>query len=237
EPVRLKGDSQDAQRLEDAIDDALYGLQRGGEESSIAAARMYLQQKFSGHENFMTKNLLELIDDAVTRDPVKFRRFVEPVLGSAGSGTLQMIFPAWPGRYPPVQDRRLFHVTPFGPTWAEDTMRIAEQACQAATPSTQYIRGDQVLDSNIIRAIWNNLCQASHVVVDLTGLNANVALELGIAQTLGPENRMLIVTQDSEGKEHFPAIAKTRMHHYSLSSGLGSSSLRGALERFLAEHD
>ena len=237
EPVRLSGNSRDAQRLADAIDDAVYGLQRGGEKSSITATRMYLQQKFSAHENPFTTGLLELIDDAVARDPVQFRRFVEPVLGSAGPGVLQMIFPAWPGRYPQVPDKRLFHVTPFGPTWAENTMKIAEQACKSATPSIQYIRGDQVLDPDIIRSIWNNLCQATHVVVDLTGLNANVALELGIVHTLGPEDKVLILTQDSATKTHFPAIAKTRMHHYSLSSTPGLNSLRDALDRFLADHD
>jgi hypothetical protein len=236
EPVRLKGDSQDAQRLGDAVDDALYGLQRGGEESSIVATRLRLQE-FSGDKNSITKSLLELIDDAVARDSIKFRRFVQPLLGSAGPGTLQMIFPAWPGHYPLAGRKRLFHVTPFGPNWTENTMKIAKEACEAASPSVQYIRGDQVLDPDIIRSIWKNLGQASHVVVDLTGLNANVALELGIAHTFGPENKVLIVTQDSAVKEYFPAIAKTRMHSYSLASGPHSNSFRYALERFLANHD
>jgi hypothetical protein len=111
-------------------------------------------------------------------------------------------------------------------------MKIAEQACNAAKPRVKYLRGDQVLESDIIRSIWDNLCQASHVLVDLTGLNANVALELGITHTLG--RRTLIVTQDSAVEKYFPAIGKTRMHRYSLSGEPGLNSL---LDRFLAEHD
>ena len=196
---------------------------------------MYLQQKFAGCENTTTRVSLELIDDTVTRDPITFRRFVEPVLGSAGPGAPQLILPAWPGRYPVVEVKRMFHVTPFGPSWAERTMDIAEQACKGAASPVQYIRGDRVLDPDIIRSIWNNICQASHILVDLTGLNANVALELGIAHVLGPENRILIVTQDSEVKKYFPAIAKTRMHFYSLSSEQGLNSLQKVLNRFLTD--
>ena len=111
-------------------------------------------------------------------------------------------------------------------------MKIAEQACNAAKPRVKYLCGDQVRESDIIRSIWDNLCQASHVLVDLTGLNANVALELGITHTL--DRKILIVTQDSAVEKYFPAIGKTRMHRYSLSGEPGLNSL---LDRFLAEHD
>ncbi len=68
-------------------------------------------------------------------------------------------------------------------------------------PSVEYIRGDHVLDADIIRSIWDNLCQATHVLVDLTGLNANVALELGIAHTLG--RNVLLVSQDGPAQGWF----------------------------------
>jgi hypothetical protein len=163
---------------------------------------------------------------------IVLRRSGGIALGGAGPNAPQIIYPAWPGSYPQAHVRRLFHVTAFGPRWAEETMKIAEQACNAAKPRVKYLRGDQVLESDIIRSIWDNLCQASHVLVDLTGLNANVALELGITHTLG--RRTLIVTQDSAVEKYFPAIGKTRMHRYSLSGEPGLNSL---LDRFLAEHD
>lgn len=133
-----------------------------------ARRRRRLQQQFSGHKNFIVAHSLKLIDDTVACDPVKFRRFVEPVPGGAGPNAPQIIYPAWPGSY----------------------------------------------------------------LVDLTGLNANVALELGITHTLG--RRTLIVTQDSAVEKYFSAIGKTRMHRYSLSGEPGLNSL---LDRFLAEHD
>jgi hypothetical protein len=232
EPIRLKGDGRDDVRLTDTIDDAIYGLQRGGEESSIAATLAYLNERFSGTQNFIVEQLLKLIDDEVVRDPVKFRRFVEPVLGRAMPDAPQMLFPAWPGSYPRPGLRRCFHVTAFGPAWAEETMKIVVAACKTAKPRVEYIRGDQVLDPDITRSIWDNLCQASHVVVDLTGLNANVALELGIAHTLG--RNVLLVTQDSGKKGFFPSIAKVRMHRYSVTGDPGLKPLRHALDQFLA---
>jgi hypothetical protein len=231
EPVRLRRDGLDEQRLAEAIDDTMYGLQWGGGEGSIAATRTYLQQAFSSYENFIVIQSLKLIDDAVTRDPIRFRRFVEPVLGGGGPGAPLVLFPAWPGSYPKTISRRLFHVTSFGPDWASDTMSMVAQACSEAQPAMEYIRGDQVLDSDIIRSIWDNLCQATHVVTDLTGLNPNVALELGIAHTLG--RNVLMVIQDYAVKEHLPAIAKMRMHRYSLTGEPGTTQLGELLRRFL----
>ncbi|VVB87596.1 Nucleoside 2-deoxyribosyltransferase [uncultured archaeon] len=231
EPVRLNGDDGDSTLLADAIDDAIYGLQRSGTESSIVATRAYLNEKFSNIQNFIVKQSLKLIDDEVARDPIKFRQFLEPVLGGAGQDAPQIVFPAWPGSYPDPEMRRCFHVTAFGPAWAKDTMNIVSSGCEIA--GVEYIRGDKVLDPNIIRSIWDNLCQASHVVVDLTGLNANVMLELGIAHALG--RNVLLVTQDSDIKSYFSSITKLRMHTYSITSDSGLKPLNDALNKFFSQ--
>ena len=231
EPIRLQGDGRDGARIAGAINEAMYGLQRGGEDSAIAATRDYLNERFSGGRNFIVAQSLKLIDDDVARDPVKFRRFVEPILGSSEPNAPQIVFPAWPGSYPRPGLGRCFHVSPFRPAWAGETMKIVAAACKTAKPSLKYIRGDQVPDPNIIRSIWDNLSQASHVVVDLTGLNANVALELGIAHTLG--RNVLLVTQDANLQNHFPALAKTRVRRYSLSGEPGLAPLHAALHGFL----
>ena len=68
-------------------------------------------------------------------------------------------------------------------------------------------------------------------------LNTNVALELGIVHTLGPERKVLIVTQNSAVKQYFPAIAKTRIHSYSLSGEPGLHALRDRLDRFFAQEE
>jgi hypothetical protein len=95
----------------------------------------------------------------------------------------------------------------------------------------EYIRGDQVLDPDVLRSIWDEICRATHVVVDLTGLNANVALELGIAHTLG--RNVLLISQDQQPERYFRAIAKHRIHRYALDSASSVDALRATLEKFL----
>lgn len=86
-------------------------------------------------------------------------------------------------------------------------------------------------DPRIIRSIWDEICRATHVVVDITDFNANVALELGIAHTLG--RRTLIVAQQGKTIDMlFESIAKLRVHVYSLQDLDGT--LGRAIGRFLA---
>ena len=237
EPIWLKNDGSDDARLSDAIDDAMYALQRGGEASAIPASRAYLVEKFSsakdslpGPQRLIVESLLGLITDDVVRDPVKFRRFVEPVLGSVWPSSPLMVFPAWRGGYPVPRSRRCFHVTAYRPAWAAKTTKTIAATCETAKPGVEYVRGDQVPDADIIRSIWDNLCQASHVVVDLTGLNANVAVELGIAHALG--RNVLLVTQDDLDKAPFKSLGTLRVHRYSLTGKPGIRTLRQALEDF-----
>jgi hypothetical protein len=232
-PVRLQSsDGRDRERIAEALDDALYGLQRGGSGSSLPETRAYLTQHFASDPNVVVSQTLRLIDESTDRDPIKFRRFAQSLIGALGASPLQVLFPAWPGGYPDAMKARLFHVTAFGPDWAGDTMKIATLACTSASPSVQYVRGDQVMDPDIVRSIWDSLCQATWVLVDLTGMNANVALELGIAHALG--RNVLLVSQDPPLKDAFPLLAKQRVRHYAPEAARGPQSLHAALEAFLA---
>jgi hypothetical protein len=228
-PLRLQGDGHDEERVTEALDDTIYGLQRGGSGNALAATCEYLKHRYANAAHVVSAQSLKLIDESLERDPVKFRRFVGPLLGVAGADAPQMILPAWPGSYPGIMEQRLFHVTAFGPVWAGDTMQVAAQAC-AAAPLVQYVRGDQVMDPDIMLSIWDNLCQATHVLVDLTGLNANVLLELGITHTLG--RNVLLVSQDAPGKDALPSLSKQRVHRYDVVSAQGLRPLRTALEAF-----
>jgi hypothetical protein len=232
EPVRLQRDGRDGERIVAAVDDAMYGLQRGGEDSSLAACRDWLVNKSSITRDPITERLVRAIDADAVRDSVAFRRLVIPVLGRLGPNPPHIVFPAWPGSYPAPGRPQCFHVTPFGPKWAGKTTSTVAAACKAVKPSVDYVRGDRVMEPDIIRSIWDNLCQASHVVVDLTGLNPNVALELGIAHALG--RNILLVTQDGGKDAHFPSIAKERLHRYSTGGDAGLKTLRNAVKRFLA---
>jgi hypothetical protein len=56
------------------------------------------------------------------------------------------------------------------------------------------------------------------VLVDLTGFNANVAVELGVAHTLGRPS--LIAEQGDTVRALFPMPAKQRVHTYDSPAAL-----------------
>lgn len=85
-------------------------------------------------------------------------------------------------------------------------------------------------EHDIMKSIWTDLCRATHVLVDLTGLNANVAIELGIAHTLGRNVRL--ITQDQNPDRSFKAITKQRAHQYTLAAS--GSDLGEQLRPFLS---
>ena len=227
--VRLDGGRDDGSRLADALDEAVYSSRFGSTDSALQPARDDLVQRFANHANVVISQSARMIDGEPPRDPVTFRRAVDMLVGAAGSEAPIVVFPEWPGLYPQPLQPRLFHVTPFGPSWAGDTMKVAANVCGAAFPKVEYVRGDQVLDPDIMRSIWDNLCRATHVLVDLTALNANVMFELGVAHVLG--RNVLLLSQDDLAAR-VPSIAKTRIHRYHVGSGPGS--LDGLVERFVA---
>lgn len=234
-PVVLKNDDSDTGLLIHAIDHVVYGIQRGGRKihtnnnSAIGLTHAYLKEKFSKSENIFIEQSLKQIGPSATRDPVRFRRSIESLLGSAGPGAPYMVFPSWPGSYPVASSRLCFHVMPYGPPWAPEVMETVAQACNNSSKPTEYVRGDQVTDPDIIVSIWDYLCKATHIVVDLTGCSANVALELGIAHTLG--RNVLLVTQDNIN--HPPSISKMRIHKYSATGWQGLHSLSNIITQFL----
>jgi hypothetical protein len=104
---------------------------------------------------------------------------------------------------------------------------------RAACPDDiQYVRGDQVLDPDIIRSIWDEICTATHIVVDLTGLNANVLVECGIAHALG--RNVLLLSQDVKPEHGLRALVRHRVHTYALDTPDDREALQTTLRAFLA---
>lgn len=227
EPIWLEGSDGDSERLAEAIDEALFSYQRGGGDSSISETIAYAKQRFA-FDNRRVKQTLDLIDDETAKDPIKVRHLLESLLGSAGPEAPKLLYPAWPGSYPEPGTRRCFHVMPFREPWSHEVMQITEMACGRGI---EYLRGDTVQDPRIIRSIWNEICRATHVVVDLTRFNPNVALELGMAHTLG-RNTLIVGQGDETVRQLFPSIAKLRLQPYSMRDV--GKTLRNILDRFLA---
>ena len=229
EPIRLRNGAPDSDALSLALDHALYRLQRGGAGSSVQQSVRYLRGRFGAHSDFHVRLSLDTLDAETVRDPIKTRLLIASTLGFLGAEAPHILLPVWPGDYPDPAAQRCFHVTAFGPAWANNTMKLVKDSCSA---NTVYVRGDQVLAPDILRSIWDEICHATHVVVDLTGLNANVALELGIAHALG--RNVLLISQDQQPERYFRAVAKHRLHRYVLDTSAGAAALKETLHKFLA---
>ena len=84
--------------------------------------------------------------------------------------------------------------------------------------------------ADIIRSIWDDISQSAFVVADLTSLNSNVLLELGIAHTLGRNTFM--ITQDDSPKHRPESIKKLRVVSYSLGNPSSMQALESSLYSF-----
>jgi hypothetical protein len=111
--------------------------------------------------------------------------------------------------------------------WAAPAEEVLRSACRSA--GVEYAIGSGRIDPDIIGSIWDDLCRATHVVVDLTHLNPNAVFELAVAQVLG--RPVLVISQDRRVHEHLPVLSRTRVHHY--EPGAGRGALTAVVERFL----
>ena len=222
---RLDG-AHDEEIVGGAIDDALYGLPQRDDGSSVKATVTEVHGRFSAGSSaeagsrVLLQQTLEAL--AGTDDTIDVARLIERL---PGGDSVSVLFPAWPGAYAPPGTKRCFHVMPFGEPWSKVAMSAVQAACKNRAA---YVRGDTVPNSDIIASIWNEIGVATHVVVDLTSFNPNVALELGLAHALG--RKVLLVGQgDAVEKWLWPSIRKLRIEQYTLT-GL----LKRSIRRFLA---
>jgi hypothetical protein len=148
---------------------------------------------------------------AMTRTLTKFFEYLK-------DGETILVHPLWSPVYPELKNPRLFHVMPFRPEWADQVTAVTRKLCEAA--GVKYVRGDEASDPNVIRSIWQEIARATHVLVDLTGFNPNVALELGIAHTLG--KKVLMTGQGDPQSCVFPSISKLRVQSYDVRSLKGT---------------
>lgn len=218
EPYVLKRDVADIETVQQAVDTTLYEIYRAEGESSILQTIQFVHERFgTSCPSFEVRHTLKLLQEA-NEDPIVIHQLLQSLLGFLESKHPQLLFPAWPGKYPQSGRTRCFHVMPFQPEWANTASNAVRKTCKAL--QAEYIRGDEVGNPRIIPAIWDEIAQASHVIVDLTGFNPNVTLELALALTLG--RKTLIVGQGDTTDNLFPAIAKLRVCQYSINDDANS---------------
>jgi len=228
EPLALApGDDLEA-RLGAALDDAAYAPAPRESRSSVADAAAWLVAHASASAVASVRYAAQMVADA-SNDPIEVRRRIAVALGLLGDAAPVPVHPAWPGCFPAQgAPARLFHVMPYLPAWADTVRDAVASAC--ADTGAIYVRGDEVDDARVIRSIWDEIGRASHVLIDLTESNANVALELGLAHGTG--RRVMVVGHGNADNNLFPTICKLRLLPYAVEDGL--ERLRQRVRAFLA---
>lgn len=230
-----KWGADDASVVAEAIDAAFYQPQRTGGHSSLEATCDVMRKRYGDHLDAVVSVPVSQLDHGTetdSLDPIRTAALVNSVLAALGPEAPVAILPSWEGLYP--QDRRCFHITGFGIERAERVKQLVSESCTQQPIAMGYLRGDDATDANIIRSIWQEICRASHVVVDVSALNLNALIELGMAHVLG--RPALVITQDPSGSPTIPSLAKARRLRYSFDTE-GEAKLWAALWRFLGDKD
>lgn len=91
-----------------------------------------------------------------------------------------------------VDPRLTFVLMPFTDELTEIYQTFVKPVVESAEFNLVCRRADDIKSNRaIIQDIWKSLCEARFVIADLTGFNANVLYELGIAHTLGKETILI----------------------------------------------
>lgn len=231
EPVLLSGSAPDADAIAEAIDRALVWTMPRPRSGAVLETIVEALRRYSNPSRgtYVDQSLKELRRLQAEPDAVAATVTLRTLVGFLGADAPMLIHPVWPPAYPEPGKLRLFHVMPFRQEWSDAAAGSVEKACR--NRKVQYVRGDRVADANVVRSIWQEINRASHVLADLTGFNANVALELGIAHALG---RPALTVAQGADFQPFPAIAKLRFHLYKSPESPGLERL---VESLLAQRE
>jgi hypothetical protein len=162
-------------------------------------------------------------------DPVAFRATLDQFLSQYGDSSLHLLQPRWPPRYPDPDRPRCFVVMPFDPRLASTQKVYRDLDARLSKTGLEVVRGDVAEGQDIIESIWEETAHADQVIVDLTGFNLNVCLELGMADTLGRPT--VLIGERGTEQSLFPAIAKRRCHTYGADYA-GTLDFLSAIERW-----
>lgn len=212
EPIVFTGETKDDFAISAAIDKSVvWTYPRPHADASVKTLEYILSLYKRPQQNIYVDQTLRILSVfQKSPDPLSITRTLLKFFDYLKDGETMLIHPLWSQVYPEDKKLRLFHVMPYSPTWADNVAQTVREVCEVN--DVKYVRGDEVDDANVIRSIWHEIAQATHVLVDLTGFNPNVALELGIAHTLG--KKILIAGQGDAKSFVFKSISKFRVHSY-----------------------
>lgn len=132
-----------------------------------------------------------------------------------------------------VDPHLAFVLMPFTDELTQIFNVVIKPSVESAGQQLVCKRADDIKSNRtIIQDIWKSICEARVVIADMTGFNANVMYELGIAHTLGKET-ILIYQSTDEVKFPFD-LAHIRRIEYS-NDAVGGQKLATDLKSTLAE--
>lgn len=219
-----------ARQLPAALDAALYGVQTLGLSALMhttlqRCTDIATQAVGAAHTGVLLQQL-----QAAVMSPLDFRAALEQFLAQLGNARLVLMHPRWPAHYPEKDLRRAFVVMPFAETLAATQQLYRELDTALTAAGVHVVRGDEALGQDIVASIWEETARASHVLVDLTGYNLNVCLELGMADAMGRDT--LLFGEAGTAERRFAAIDKRRIHAYG-SDEVGRGALRDQVLGFV----
>lgn len=212
--------------LAEAVDQGLYHLQvQPGAESTLAATLDHVAALAAAQGPLGLSGVMLTALRAAGTDAGRFMAALRPSNSLFGATEHEILLTRWPGRYPETTARRWFAVMPFRAGPEQAYAKLAARVRQLS-PAVQSVRGDEAPGQHIVHSIWDEICRAHMVSVDLSDFNPNVCLELGMAHTLGKPT--LLYGADGCARElqaRLPGVAKWRLHPYSAGAQLAASLL------------
>jgi len=120
-------------------------------------------------------------------------------------------------------DSLVFVLMPFTERWSDYVWRSEIKPLVEGIPecSLRCIRADDLYGHDVVQDIYESIVRARIVIADITGRNANVFYELGIAHTIGKDVILL-----SQGTEHIPFDLQRFRHCIYANDGPGYQVLR-----------
>jgi hypothetical protein len=235
--LRLTGTASDGPALEGAVVaaafDVTWGAGARGDDATMRATHRHVADRYAVGLDAMAETMWESVIAAMDT-PSDYADRLARFFEIRGGYIPELVLPAFPPRHAQRDEWRCFHATPFR-DWSRVTGEVIRALCEPYHPDG-YTRGDERIDQRIIPSIWSDICAAKGVIVDLTGLNANVALELGLCDALGKPTLLIFHERfDPDGlraERLFPSIDKHRIHAYHDHDD--HRSLRKAVGAFLA---
>ena len=218
-----------AESLPAALDAALYGVQTLGLSAlmhgTLARSREVAAKAVGqAHAEVLLKQM-----EAAVAAPLDFQAALLQFLGDLGNSRLLLLHPRWPAFYPPSGEKRCFVVMPFSSQLPATQAMHRSLATELREAGVEVVRGDEAMGQDIVASIWEETARASHVLVDLTGYNLNVCLELGMADAMGRDT--LLFGAAGTALARFPAIDKRRIHEYG-DDAAGGEGLRAQVRAF-----